>query len=72
MTEVLLLFEVKLLNNCLLLAGVVTERVQEAHKDKSAPMMMLFPGKDSNYLYIILFYFSLVYAAYCIDCFGII
>ena len=25
-------------------AGVVTERVREAHLNKSAPMMMLFPG----------------------------
>lgn len=25
-------------------AGVVTERVREAHKNKSAPMIMLFPG----------------------------
>ncbi|XP_044475847.1 lysophospholipid acyltransferase LPEAT1-like isoform X1 [Mangifera indica] len=30
-------------------SGVVTERVQEAHKDKSAPMMMLFPeGTTTN------------------------
>ena len=28
----------------LLLAAVVNERIQEAHRDKSAPMMMLFPG----------------------------
>lgn len=25
-------------------AGVVTERIQEAHRNKSAPIMMLFPG----------------------------
>ncbi|XP_031251986.1 lysophospholipid acyltransferase LPEAT1-like isoform X2 [Pistacia vera] len=30
-------------------SGVVTERVQEAHRDKSAPMMMLFPeGTTTN------------------------
>lgn len=27
-----------------LLAGVVNERVREAHQNKSAPVMMLFPG----------------------------
>lgn len=33
-----------LLTNVHLLIGVVSERIREAVKNSSAPMMMLFPG----------------------------
>lgn len=37
-------------------SGVVTERVREAHRDKSAPMMMLFPeGTTTNGDYLLPF-----------------
>ena len=37
-----------------MLAGVVTERVREAYQNKSAPMMMLFPGNQFFILYIVI------------------
>lgn len=36
----------------LLLAAIVNERIQEAHRDKSAPMMMLFPGYQFTFICI--------------------
>lgn len=45
-----------LINVCVSFAGVVTERVKEAHQSNSAPPMMLFPGY--NFKNPLPFYFS--------------
>lgn len=44
-----------------LLAGIVTERVKEAHQDRSAPIMMLFPGNQFSVLHIII---HMIYAVF--------
>jgi len=31
------------------IAGVVTERIKEAHEDRNAPYMLLFPGSCSYF-----------------------
>ncbi|KAK3425403.1 hypothetical protein EUGRSUZ_A00496 [Eucalyptus grandis] len=36
-------------------SGVITERVREAHQNKDAPMMMLFPGTTTNGEYLLPF-----------------
>uniref|UniRef100_A0A7N0UPN6 Phospholipid/glycerol acyltransferase domain-containing protein n=1 Tax=Kalanchoe fedtschenkoi TaxID=63787 RepID=A0A7N0UPN6_KALFE len=42
--------------NCNHSAGIVTERVREAHENKDAPMMMLFPeGTTTNGDYLLPF-----------------
>ena len=41
-------------SNSPMFAGVVTERVKEAHQNKSAPMMMLFPGNQVFILCIVI------------------
>lgn len=50
-----------LILNPWVLAGVVTERVKEAHQNKSAPMMMLFPGNQFLILYVVIHLISAVF-----------